>query len=82
MTTHRYLPIRGGRIETPTMRLVTAGRADVGPIAFVAVEVSERSLPAGAPKTVHVPRYPAQRWMREDRLLAAVLAALDIEEAA
>lgn len=82
MNAPRYHPIRGGRFETPSLRLVTAGRADVGPIHFLAVEVFERADPAAPPRTIHVPRYPSQRWFREDRLLTAILAALNTEEAA
>lgn len=78
----RQVPLKDGRIDTPTWRLVTGGPSKAGAVPFVRVDVYARGGPAGASpeRTIHVPRRPGQRWFGVDRLTAAVLAALATDD--
>lgn len=72
------IPLKGGRLDTPTRRLVTKGAERVGGISFIRVDVYGAGQPVGATPlaTVHIPRRPGQRWFQEDQLLQAVTASL------
>lgn len=73
---------KGGRIDTPTRRLVTKSTARDGAVWFLRVDIYRPGEPIGVPPqaTVYVPCKARQAWFGQDKLLQAVLTAVTPSE--